>query len=94
MPKINFNDSRKEVRVGGRLVHLAPKEYQILRVLVATTAIVSRRQLLEKVWGLKGEDHALIQTRTVDQHISRLRRKVGQHTILTSANYGYKMAAR
>ncbi|MDE2236695.1 MAG: response regulator transcription factor, partial [Elusimicrobia bacterium] len=45
---------RHDVRVNGKLVVLAPREYELLRALVeAEGRVVSRQALLEKVWGME-----------------------------------------
>lgn len=53
---------------------LTRKEYLLLATLVANEGeIVRRQELLEKIWGYR-ED---IRTRTLDVHIRRLRKKLG-----------------
>jgi DNA-binding response OmpR family regulator len=62
-----------EVRRDGSLVHLRPKEYQLLAMLAAHPGrAYSRRQLLERVWG---PDHDG-DPRTVDVHVRWLRSKI------------------
>ncbi|MFA5138538.1 MAG: response regulator transcription factor [Elusimicrobiota bacterium] len=85
---------RHEFRVGGRLRELTPKEAQLLKQLVdAKGEVVSRVKLLEQVWGhaCAGE----LNTRTVDQHIARLRGKLGAEgrRIKTVKKMGYRFIA-
>jgi DNA-binding response OmpR family regulator len=84
--------ARHQVTVKGKLVRLAPKEFAVLRLLVeADGKVLSREQLLELIWGHeKGMD---IDTRTVDQHVARLRRKLGDagSRIVTVPNFGYQV---
>lgn len=64
---------RHEVRCRGRVLALAPKEYELLRVLLQNAgAVIPRGRLLERIWGYDytGEE------RTVDVHVSWLRRKL------------------
>ena len=58
---------------GGRGFELTPREAGILRLLVQhRERIVSRAELLERVWGLSAQT----QTRTVDMTIANLRKKI------------------
>ena len=62
-----------EVRHDGRLIHLRPKEYQLLAMLAAHPGrAYTRRQLLDRVWG---HDHDG-DPRTVDVHVRWLRSKI------------------
>ena len=62
-----------EVRRDGSLVHLRPKEFQLLAMLAAHPGrAYTRRQLLDRVWG---EGHAG-DPRTVDVHVRWLRAKI------------------
>lgn len=65
--------ARHEVRCGEKVLRLAPKEYDLLQVLLRHAGrVLSRDQLLEQVWGYDypGDE------RTVDVHVSWLRRKL------------------
>ncbi len=71
---------RREVRLEGCPIHLAKKEFALLRALAEEpTRVFTREELLRGVWGYK----ALGATRTLDSHASRLRRK------LAGAGYGF-----
>ena len=71
--EIEIDPSRREVRVAGREVSLANKEFELLRALAAEpTRVFSKQELLQDVWGFK----SLGRTRTLDSHASRLRRKL------------------
>ena len=82
---------RHHVRVKGATVKLTAKEFKLLKVLVEGGGrVLSRDMLLERVWGY---DPALeIETRTVDFHIGRLRRKLKSEArrITTVAGSGYQ----
>ncbi|GBD30329.1 Alkaline phosphatase synthesis transcriptional regulatory protein PhoP [bacterium HR32] len=68
-----LDPARHEVRCGDRVLPLAPKEYDLLEVLLRHAGrVLSRGQLLEQVWGY---DYAGDE-RTVDVHVSWLRRKL------------------
>ena len=83
---------RHEILVKEKAVHLAPKEFAILRLLIESNGkVLSRDKLLELIWG---HDQSMeIDTRTVDQHIARLRRKLGCEgaRVLTVTNFGYQV---
>ena len=65
---------RHKVTVADREVHLARKEFLLLRVLASDpTRVFSKDELLRAVWGLR---HPAGGTRTLDSHASRLRRKL------------------
>jgi DNA-binding response OmpR family regulator len=81
---------RREVRVGEREVQLAPKEFDLLWELLDHKGLVlTRDQLLERVWGYTFAGD----TRTVDVHVRQLRRKLGDASpIVTVWGVGYKVS--
>jgi len=80
--------SERIVKNQGVLVELTPKEYDLLLKLSGNRGrIFSREELLELVWGYEyaGE------TRTVDNHIQRLRKKLDAGDLITTVfGVGYK----
>ena len=80
---------RREVRVGSQEVQLAPKEFDLLWELLDHRGLVlTRDQLLERVWGYTFAGD----TRTVDVHVRQLRRKLGDASpIVTVWGVGYKV---
>jgi len=86
--ELEIDLSRCEVHVGGRLVELTFKEYELLKFLVSHRGrVFTRETLLNKVWGYDyyGGD------RTVDVHIRRLRSKLGESDFIdTVRNIGYR----
>jgi two-component system phosphate regulon response regulator PhoB len=89
---IMIDSERLQVSVAGRAVTLDQAEFKLLRFLVAhPERIFSRAQLLDKVWG----DHTFIEERTVDVHIMRLRKSLGElsHYVQTVRGVGYKFSA-
>lgn len=87
--------NKYEVQQGGRLIELKPKEVQLLYFLLNNKNIVfSREQLLDKVWNYD----VMVDTRTVDVHIQRLREKFGETatswSIKTIWGVGYKLEVR
>ncbi len=81
------------VRRDGALVHLRPKEFQLLAMLAAHPGrAYTRRQLLDRVWG---PDH-VGDPRTVDVHIRWLRSKIEARPerpahLLTIRGVGYRL---
>ena len=87
---ITVNTSLREVSRDGRPIELTLKEYELLLYLLKNRArVVSREELLTKVWGIDfvGE------TRTLDMHIKTLRQKLGESgsRIKTVRNVGYRL---
>jgi DNA-binding response OmpR family regulator len=80
---------RREVKVGAEEVQLAPKEFDLLWELLDHRGLVlTRDQLLERVWGYTFAGD----TRTVDVHVRQLRRKLGEASpIVTVWGVGYKV---
>ncbi|MBX7138882.1 MAG: response regulator transcription factor [Oligoflexia bacterium] len=80
---------------GSKPLELSAREYRLLRYLVAKSgAVVSRDELLDEVWGY----NSYPSTRTVDNHIARLRQKIESNVdeprhILTVHGVGYKFVA-
>jgi DNA-binding response OmpR family regulator len=91
---IEMDIARHVVRVEGREVELRPKEFELLRILMANRGrVMERSKILDRVWG---EDQ-YIDAGTVDVHIRRLREKVEGDPakparILTVRGVGYKFA--
>jgi DNA-binding response OmpR family regulator len=85
-----INSGRREVKVGDVEIQLAPKEFDLLWELLDHRGIVlTRDQLLERVWGYTFAGD----TRTVDVHVRQLRRKLGDASpIVTVWGVGYKVA--
>jgi two-component system response regulator RegX3 len=81
-----------EARCGGLRVALSAREVRILRVLSEEAGrIVSRRALLRDAWDMNNADQ--LETRTVDMHIAKLRKKLGERgeMIATVRGQGYRL---
>ena len=74
-------------------IELSSKEIQILRILSEEPGrIVSRRTLLREVWGMNNVEN--VETRTVDMHIAKLRKKLGDEAatlVETVRGQGYRL---
>jgi two-component system, OmpR family, KDP operon response regulator KdpE len=93
-----LDSERHEVRVGDQPVDLTPREFEILRVLLANAGrLVTKAKLLRAVWGeaYQSEDNY------VYVHVSQLRRKLAaadvagelRDLIVTEPGVGYRIAA-
>jgi DNA-binding response OmpR family regulator len=84
------DSGRREVHVGEDEIQLAPKEFDLLWELLDHRGLVlTRDQLLERVWGYTFAGD----TRTVDVHVRQLRRKLGDASpIVTVWGVGYKVS--
>ena len=78
--------ARKIVRIDGEDVRLSPKEFGILSMLARQPGrVFSRDEILAEVW--HGESYVL--DRTVDVHIARIRRKLGDEAYRLTNRQGY-----
>jgi DNA-binding response OmpR family regulator len=89
---LRIEPRRREVAVGGRVVELRAREFDLLAALARDPGVVlTREMLLEDVWGtdFPGE------TRTVDVHVSELRKKLGPDgpAIESVRGVGYRLIA-
>jgi len=86
------NMTTRTVTIKGREIDLSPKEMDLLEVLIRNQNIaLSREKLLELAWGYDyfGE------TRTVDNHIQKLRSKLGwEERIKTIYKLGYRLEVK
>lgn len=88
---VELDVSRHEAKVGGMLLELTAKEFSLLTTLIRNAGrVLDRQTLLDLVWGTEYEGT----DRTVDVHIRRLRKKLGdyQDRILTVKQIGYKFS--
>jgi two-component system OmpR family response regulator len=81
-----------EVKRGGSLIELTPKEFALLEFFLRRQGkVLSRARILEQVWGYNADP----QTNVVDVHIGQLRRKIDDgHAIKllrTVRGFGYKL---
>ena len=87
---IQIDPARHEVSVGGKAVTLTMLEFKLLRTLIERRGRVQARdRLLNDVWGYE----SAIDTRTVDTHVRRLRKKLGKaaDAIESVRGFGYRL---
>ena len=81
------------VSVEGDQIDIGHAEFKLLKFLIAhPERVFSRSQLLDKVWG----DHAVLEERTVDVHVLRLRKALGKADFLvkTVRSVGYMLSEK
>lgn len=92
--RLEIDQAAREVRVDGEDVRLKPREFALLLALASNPGVaLSRRTLLEKVWGFDFDGDE----RTVDVHVRRVRLKIEEERDLppvlqTVHGFGYKFA--
>jgi DNA-binding response OmpR family regulator len=87
---MHIDVSKREISVDGVLLKLRTKEFDLLWELLDHRGLVlTRDQLLERVWGYTFAGD----TRTVDVHVRQVRRKLGDASpIVTVWGVGYKVS--
>lgn len=86
---LKINPEERTVKKAGITIDLALKEYELLQLLIRyKNKALTREKILELVWGYE----YLGETRTVDIHIQRLRKKLDwDDQIKTVYKYGYRL---
>ncbi|MBS3956531.1 MAG: response regulator transcription factor [Clostridiales bacterium] len=90
-----LDESTHQAHHGETLIDLTPREFELLATLMRYSGkVLSREQLLRQAWGWE----YLVETKTVDTHIKRLRDKlaaagVDPAVIETVRGYGYRIGA-
>ena len=88
---ISLDAARHAVSANGQAIVLTPKEFDLLQALLESAGrVLSREYLLNRVWGYAHAD--VIESRTVDVHVRRLRAKLGAagSRIATVKSVGYR----
>ncbi|WP_294083064.1 response regulator transcription factor [Proteiniphilum sp. UBA5384] len=86
--ELNIDLSGTRVTIGGNEVALTKKEFEILSLLARTSpSVLTREEILNNVWGM----NEFVLDRTVDVHITRLRKKLGDYgsIIVNRSGFGY-----
>jgi len=88
---IELDQGRYQLRAGAIVFDLPRKEFEVMEsLMVERGRIVSRDRLLDEIWGITWTD-----SKTLDQHIRRLRRKLeqvdGAPQIETVRGVGYRL---
>ena len=85
---LSLDENERVALLDGRRVELTAQEFALLLALMEKPDVpVSREQLLRKAWGYQ----SMGETRTVDVHVQRLRKKLGGEYIETVYKCGYRL---
>ena len=91
-----IDSAEHRVTLDGESVSLSPLEYRLLEYFATHAGqVISRERLLQDVWRYVGE----VETRTVDTHVGRLRKKIEQDVkqpqhIVSVPGFGYRFERR
>lgn len=84
---LHVNLDRKIVTVDGQPASLTRTEFDLLCVLLSNRdQVLSRQQLMDSIW-----EDVIVSDRTIDVHITRLRKKLGSYAqhIVSRQGFGY-----
>lgn len=90
---ININIPSRTIKVNGTAVKVTQKDFEVARILLSNVGkVLSREYLLKEIWGVSSD----LNTRTVDVHVSRVRRTLGitpetGYRITTIYQHGYRL---
>lgn len=85
---LTLSYNKRNLTVDGEEIDLTKKEFEILALLVKTPGrVFSREEIMDRVW----EDDTYVTSRTIDVHITRLRKKTGDYGkyIHSKSGFGY-----
>ncbi len=87
-PELTVLEGERAALLDGERVELTAQEFALLLALLENPDTpISREELLRKAWGYQ----SMGETRTVDVHVQRLRRKLGVERIETVYKCGYRL---
>lgn len=90
---ISINTETHSIAVNSTVIRITPKEYEVALQLFANIGeVVSRDAMMKNVWGYSDS----INTRTVDTHISRIRKKLklipaNKWSLTSIYSFGYRL---
>lgn len=85
--RVSIDRDRHQLVVGGVATEMPRKEFALFDLLFSSPGrLFTREEIYNAVWG----DDVVVGDRTIDVHIRRLRRKVGDEHIVTVKGLGYK----
>ena len=90
---VQLDPASLAVTVDGTRIEIGHAEFKLLKYLMAhQDRAFTRAQLLDKVWG----NHVAIEERTVDVHVLRLRKALGdaEHVVRTVRSVGYMLSEK
>ena len=83
------NPDTREALLNGQLLELTTREFELLRLFLASPGrVFTREMLLSRIWGYD----SYVDERVVDSHIKNLRHKLKRDYIETVRGVGYRAA--
>jgi DNA-binding response OmpR family regulator len=85
---LELNLKKRKVKIANKELELTRKEFEILVLLIKSEGyILSREEILDRVW----DEDVVVSKRTIDVHITHLRKKLGSYGkyIRNKQGYGY-----
>ena len=86
--ELELNLKKRKVQIANKELELTRKEFEILVLLIKSEGyILSREEILDRVW----DEDVVVSKRTIDVHITHLRKKLGSYGkyIRNKQGYGY-----
>ncbi len=84
---VEIDPQKFDVRVDGKSITLAKKEFELLHLLASRPGrVFLRNEILSQIWG----NEVIVGDRTIDVHIRKVRQKLGLDCITTVKGVGYK----
>lgn len=83
-----LNFDKRSLKIQKQKVQLTKKEFEILALLIKSDGkIISREEIFDRVWN----DSTIVTDRTIDVHITRIRKKIGKYGkyLKSKPGYGY-----
>ncbi len=88
--RLRIDKDSYTVYLNQELIHVSRKEFDLLHLLVSHPGkVFTRDEIFERIWKRKASEN----DRTIDVHIRRIRRKLGNHFIGTQKGIGYRFNA-
>ncbi len=88
--RLRIDKESYTIYLNQELVHVSKKEFELLHLLVSQPGkVFTREEIFEKVWKRQSNEN----DRTIDVHIRRIRKKIGNHFISTQKGIGYRFNA-
>ncbi|MBC7850479.1 MAG: response regulator [Chitinophagaceae bacterium] len=84
---LEIDPVKYEVKVDGKSIILAKKEFELIHLLASRPGrVFLRNEILSQIWG----NDVIVGDRTIDVHIRKVRQKLGLDCIRTVKGVGYK----
>ncbi|HEY4798459.1 MAG TPA: response regulator transcription factor [Bacteroidia bacterium] len=87
LDKITIDIEKYVLLKGNKTILLPKKEFELIALLMSKPGrVFTRDEILNEIWGV----NIVVESRTVDVHVSKLREKLGETYIKTIIGIGYK----